>query len=96
MKDALGIIGDLRRPPLLVRAAKHGSREYDRNIHLNRVLGFGPLPRHGAALMQLVDIEAELNEQRLGDDAEYNVRRHVEVLSVIMGEACLMREALAN
>lgn len=95
MKDALGILGDLRRPRLLVKAAKHGSREYNREAHLPQLLGFGRLPRHGAALMKLVDIEAELNEQRLRKDATYSIPHHVEVLAVMMGEARLMREAVA-
>ncbi len=91
MKDVLGILNDLRRPRLLIRAARIGVQDYRRAPHLNRVLGFGNPPRSGAALMQLMEIEAELDSQRRREDAAYSVSRHVDVLTAMMGEARLMR-----
>lgn len=91
MKDILGLLNDLRRPRLLIRAARIGAQDYRRNPHLHRVLGFGVLPRPGAALMQLMEIEATLDENRRTQDAAYSVSRHVEVLTAMMGEARLMR-----
>ncbi|MBW4982236.1 hypothetical protein KZZ07_06730 [Mameliella sp. CS4] len=93
MKDILGLLNDLRRPRLLIRAARIGAQDYRRNPHLNRLLGYGALPRPGAALMRLVEIESELNERRHADDAAYSVSRHVEVLTAMMGEARILREA---
>ncbi|MBY6119424.1 hypothetical protein KUV64_09800 [Mameliella alba] len=93
MKDILGLLNDLRRPRLLIRAARIGAQDYRRNPHLNRLLGYGALPRPGVALMRLVEIEAELNERRHADDAAYSVSRHVEVLTAMMGEARILREA---
>jgi hypothetical protein len=93
MKDILGMLNDLRRPRLLIRAARIGAQDYRRNPHLHRVLGYGALPRTGAALMRLVEIESVLDDQRRLDNAAYSVSRHVEVLTAIMGEARLLREA---
>lgn len=93
MKDILGLLNDLRRPRLLIRAARIGAQDYRRNPHLNRLLGYGALPRPGAALMRLGEIESELNERRHADDAAYSVSRHVEVLTAMMGEARILREA---
>ncbi|WP_370311319.1 DUF6477 family protein [Sagittula sp.] len=93
MKDVLGMLSDLRRPRLLIRAARIGAQEYRRVPHLRRVLGFAALPRSGVALMRLMEIEAELDERRRGGDAAYSVSRHVEVLTAMMGEARLLRSA---
>lgn len=91
MKDVLGILSSLHRPRLLIRAARLGSMEYRRRSCLPRLLGYGALPRAGAALMRLIEIEHDLNESRINDDATYSVTRHVEVLMAMMGEAQLLR-----
>ncbi|MCT4559297.1 MAG: DUF6477 family protein [Pelagimonas sp.] len=95
MKDVLGIVRDLRRPRLLVRAAKAGVLDYKRDPHLHRLFGHANLPRPGAALMKLIEMESELDDLRLADDAAYRVARHVEVLIAVMGEAQVLREATA-
>lgn len=91
MKDVLSLLNDLKRPRLLIRAARIGAQEYRRDVHLHRVLGYGQLPRSGAALMKLIEVEAELDEKRRRNDAAYSVSRHVEVLVAMMGEAHLLR-----
>lgn len=93
MKDILGMLNDLRRPRLLIRAARIGAQDYRRDAHLHRVLGYGNLPRSGAALMRLMEIEADLDTKRRLQDAAYTVSRHVEVLTAMMGEARILREA---
>ncbi|MDJ0822121.1 MAG: DUF6477 family protein [Paracoccaceae bacterium] len=93
MKNVLGILQDLRRPRLLIRAARIGSQDYRRDPHLHRVLGYGTLPRSGAALMRLVELEAEQDDRRRREDAGYSVARHVEILVAMMGEARLLRNA---
>ena len=64
MKDILGILNDLRRPRLLLRAARLGADEYSRNQHLKRHLGYGALPRSGPALMRLLELESDINDKR--------------------------------
>ncbi|WGW03133.1 DUF6477 family protein [Tropicibacter oceani] len=92
MKDILGLLNDLRRPRLLIRAARIGAQDY-RRAHLHRLLGYGTLPRPGAALMKLIELETDLDDRRRSDDAGYSVSRHVELLVAMMGEARLLREA---
>jgi hypothetical protein len=87
MQDVLTIFRGLRRPPLLVRAARIGMAGYDRSVHLARHLGHGPLPRGGDALMQLIDIEAGLETDRTDRATHYRAARHVDVLIAMMGEA---------
>ena len=91
MHDVTGLIGTLRRPNLLVRAARFGVDDYRRSLHLPRLLNMITLPRSAEAILKLFDIEAGLNQSRLARTADYSVGRHVEVLIALLGEARLIR-----
>ena len=93
MQDLLTMLQRLHRPRLLMRAARIGAEEYRRGIHLPRILGFGILPRHGTALIKLIEIEAELDNQRKRADASYSLIRHVDVLIAMIGEARFLKAA---
>ena len=91
MLDITTRIATLTRPSLLARAARFGVDDYRRNLHLRRILQSDTLPRHGQALVQLLDIEVEMNDARERDAASYRPAHHVNVLIAILGEAHLMR-----
>ena len=91
MQDVLSMLNTLHRPRLLIRAARAGAQEYNRNRHLQRLLGYGALPRTGQAILRLIDLENGLNEKRKQDDAGYSLPRHLDVLIAIVGEAQLLR-----
>ena len=91
MQDLHSILSTLHRPRLLIRAARAGALEYNRNRHLQRLLGYGALPRTAPALMRLIELERGLNEKRTDDDAGYSLTRHLDVLIAIVGEAQLLR-----
>lgn len=93
MQDILTMLSELRRPRLLIRAARFGAEEYKREAHLPRLLGGGRAKSAGQAIMQLLDIERQLEEKRRANDGNYRVARHVSVLIAIMGEARALREA---
>lgn len=93
MQDILSMLNALRRPRILIRAARHGAQDYNRDRHLQRILGYGSLPRHAAAVMRLIEVEAQVNDQRLAGDAAYSVTRHLDLLIALMGEARLLRAA---
>ena len=93
MQDVLTMLKCLHRPRLLMRAARIGAEDYRRTAHLPRLLGYGNLPRHTQALMRLMEIEAEMNAQRLEDDSAYNLLRHIDVLIAIVGEARVLQAA---
>jgi hypothetical protein len=95
MKDVLGILHGLNRPRLLVRAARKGAADYCRNRHLQRILGYGNMPRSAEAMMRLMDIERELDMLRRREDAAYSLPRHIDVLIALVGEARLLGAALA-
>jgi hypothetical protein len=39
------MLAALRRPSLLMRAARIGTEDYRRTVHLPRLLGYGQVPR---------------------------------------------------
>lgn len=91
MKDVIAMLQDIRRPRLLIQAARIGSENYQPSTHLPRILGYGTKVLGARALMQLVEMESDLDEKRRAGDATYNVSRHVDVLCAMMGEARLLR-----
>lgn len=93
MQDILSMLQTLRRPRLLIRAARIGAQDYQRDACLPRLLGYGALPRPGAALIRLMETEADLNDMRKRDDAAYSIARHVDILVAMMGEAQMLRDA---
>ncbi|MBO9445249.1 DUF6477 family protein [Ruegeria sp. R14_0] len=96
MQDLMTMITTLRRPRLLARAAKHGAQDYDRDRHLQRILGYGSLPGTGAALVRLMEMEREVNAQRLAEDAAYSLVRHLDLLIALLGEAQLLKASRAS
>ena len=93
MLDVIGLISALRRPRLLVSAARFGLDEYRREAHLGRLLGQGGVMRNGEAIVRLLDVEAELESQRTSQASDYSPARHVSVLTALLGEARLVRAA---
>ena len=86
MTDYASLVAALRRPRLLVRAARFGMLDYDRR-RLARLLP-DPAERMGARLLQgLLEAETEAERRRRGDCATYSEARHVELLSALMAEA---------
>ena len=96
MQDILSMLNALHRPRLLIRAARIGAEDYRRTAHLPRLLGYGQLPRHGSALIRLMEIEGELNTLRLDEDSSYSLLRHIDVLIAIVGESRILRAAQIN
>lgn len=93
MQDILTMLNQMQRPRLLMKAARIGAEDYRRGVHLPRLLGYGNLPRHGAALLKLIEMEDVMNTQRKSDDSAYTLLRHVDVLIAIVGESRVLRAA---
>ncbi|WP_319547044.1 DUF6477 family protein [Ruegeria conchae] len=95
MQDLMTLITSLRRPRLLARAAKIGAQDYNRDRHLQRLLGYGSIPGTGAALMRLLELEREVNALRIEEDAAYSLVRHLDLLIALNGEAQLYQTSRA-
>lgn len=95
MNDIMTLLGTLRRPKLLIRAARHGVEGYNRDRDLRRILKSPEMPTARKAILRLIDEERELEHARSTGSAHYNVARHVDVMIAMMGEARFVQSALA-
>lgn len=86
MQDLAAMMNDLRRPRLLIRAARLGKQDYLRERHLRRLLPQSPLPRPAEAVLRLMEMERDLNELRCASSAGYSLPRHLDVLIALMAE----------
>lgn len=96
MEDVLTQITRLKRPTLLVRTARHGIEDYNRLIHLRRLLKTDNLPSPGKAVVKLMELETILNDQRVDRRAEYSVARHIELIVALMCEARILKASKAS
>ena len=94
MTDPLTLLAALRRPCLLIRAAKFGMSDYRRDRDLRRLTQSATLPSPGRAVSLLISEENRLEETRQSGDAAYSVARHIEVLIALMAEARLLPPAV--
>ncbi|PKQ11835.1 MAG: hypothetical protein CVT70_12105 [Alphaproteobacteria bacterium HGW-Alphaproteobacteria-1] len=95
MHDIRATLDRLRRPPLMVRAARIGAEHYDRARVLRLLLGVQSPPAPAPALRRLIEIEAGEEQDRKTRAAHYSAARHVTVLIALMGEARSLAEAPA-
>ncbi|MEZ5886553.1 MAG: DUF6477 family protein [Paracoccaceae bacterium] len=90
MTDLFRLVSDLRRPALLVRAARAGLMDYNRRRDLKRVMRTAHVPQPEAAVSALLQEEERLEEIRRKGDATYSFARHIEVLIAMIAEARLL------
>ncbi len=93
MTDFRALLADLRRPQLLIRAARCGLADYRRDRDLNRLLDCKPSPDR--AVQRLLGEEEHLEQIRKAGEASYSVTRHVEVLIALMSEVRLLPRIVA-
>jgi hypothetical protein len=91
MLDIQTRIAQLRRPNLLIKAARFGLDDYVRSAHLRRILEGEPPLKSAAVLVQLLDSEHAINNARIQKDTTYSAARHIDVLIAIMSEAQIYR-----
>ena len=90
MTDLLALVSNLRRPKLLIRAARAGAMGYNRNRDLKRVMRLAEPPSPERALNALIAAEAEIEEVRRKGQATSSFARHIEILIAMIGEARLL------
>lgn len=93
MTDFRAILANLRRPRILIRAARFGLEDYRRDRDLRR---FVPAQTPVEATMtQLLAEEERLEEIRVAGDINYPISRHIEVLVALMAEVRLLPRQMA-
>ena len=91
MQDLYTQLAKLRRPRILITAARHGTRDYERGIHLRRLLKSDALPHTGEAVVRLMEMERDLDDARRTHAGHYRLATYVEVLIALMSEARVLR-----
>jgi len=86
----LTVLSRLRRPKLLIRAARFGLDGYNRERDLRRLMHAPAAPTPLNAVPRLIEEEARLEESRKSGGVAYSPARHVEVLIALMAEARLL------
>jgi Family of unknown function (DUF6477) len=89
MTDCRTMLETLRRPRLLMRAARFGLAEYRRERDLRRYVVGVVSPED--TVTSLMTVEARLEATRIAGDAAYSVARHIEVLIALLAEAQFLR-----
>jgi hypothetical protein len=95
MTDFRALLADLRRPKLLIRAARHGQSDYRRDRDLKRLLN-GQQPAPDRSVPRLLNEEERLEETRKSGDAAYSIARHIEVLIALMAEVRLLPRVVVS
>lgn len=90
MTDFRNLLSDLRRPALLLRAARFGLSDYQRDRDLKRLLRQAAAGGPEKTLPRLIHEENLLEETRKAGDASYSLTRHVELLIALLAELNLL------
>ena len=94
MTDFRTLLADLRRPRLLIRAARFGVVDYRRDRDLRRLINASPRATPETALPQLFSAEEQLEKTRRAGDATYSISQHIELLIAMIAEARLLPHKL--
>lgn len=88
-RDPAVPLGPLRRPALLIRAARLGLPHWRRGRDLPKLLKSEMVPGPGKSLDLLRGLEQALNDARVQGAADYDLQRHLGLLIAILAEARL-------
>lgn len=89
MTDPCTTLANLRRPRLLMHAARFGLGDFRRERDLRRLIASAASPEE--TLPQLLSVEERLEATRRAGDLGYSPARHIDVLIALLAEARLLR-----
>jgi len=90
MTDFCRLLANLKRPRLLIRAARFGIEDYRRERDLGRLINTQGPATPETALPRLLCEEERMEDTRRAGDLGYSLARHIEVLIALMAEARLL------
>ena len=90
MPDFLQILAELKRPQLLIRAARAGLADYNRARDLKRLMRGQTIPHPDKAMARLLAEEEQIEATRLRGESGYSFARHIEILIALIAEARLL------
>jgi hypothetical protein len=90
MTDFASVLTALRRPKILIRAARAGVVDYRRERDLRRLLRTAKVQTSRPMLDSLIAEENRLETNRTSGEATYSIQRHVAILTALIAEARLL------
>ena len=93
MTNLASVLNTLRRPKILIRAARCGVADYRRERDLKRILRQPRAAAPERAIGSLLAEENRIEATRTAGDATYSIQRHVAVLTAILAEVRLLPQA---
>ena len=96
MTELASLLDALRRPKILIRAARAGVADYRRDRDLKRLLRLSKSAAPQQAIGSLLAEEMRLEATRAAGEATYSIQRHVAVLTAILAEARLLPMSAAR
>jgi hypothetical protein len=90
MNDFANMLDALRRPKILIRAARAGVVDYRRERDLKRLLKITHAAAPHKAIGSLLSEEDRLETSRTTGDGTYDLQRHIALLTAIIAEARLV------
>jgi hypothetical protein len=85
MLDTIATLETIRRPRLLMQAARFGIGAYRRSRDLRRLIGADTTDEH--AIAHLISAEEKIEQTRVAGTGNYSPARHVELLAALIAEA---------
>ncbi|WP_069299394.1 DUF6477 family protein [Neptunicoccus sediminis] len=86
MTESHQILSNLRRPKILISAARLGLAHYRRDADLRSITGSNRTPDRAFAIETLLRHEALLESERKDGAASYSIQKHIRVLTALLGE----------
>jgi Family of unknown function (DUF6477) len=90
MNDFAAILDTLRRPRILIRAARAGVTDDRRERDLKRLLRNPKATAPHQTMAPLLAEETRLEQTRTAGEASYSIHRHIAVLTAIIAEARIL------
>jgi hypothetical protein len=87
MTSADSLLDLMQRPRLLIKAAHIGAKRYKRRRHLSSLTADAHQFNQDALLKDLLEKENDLEWTRRSGASDYNVKRHILILSALISEA---------
>jgi hypothetical protein len=91
MSDFRMMLANLRRPRLLMHAARFGLGDFRRDRDLRRLVDAAASPEE--TVPRLLSVEEALEATRVAGDASYSAARHIDVLIALLAEVQLLRRS---
>ena len=91
MTQALRTLSRIKRPKLLLAAARNAKNLCNREKLLSELLKNEPAVTGEKALARLMAAEEQLNEQRKAHNANYQPSRHVMIMAALLIEAAIVQ-----